>query len=222
MGSSILLWVLWPIVSFTIYKVPLFSQVISPVGANELTFAKQTSFLSPLVQAAGTADKTVPSDIDFTNANIWYPTSPQKRIVTPVNTYSLSIPILGIGEARVMIAGEDLNHSLVHYGGTAMPGEYGNTVIFGHSVLPQFFDPHNYKTIFSTTPTLKPGDEIFVTYDGVSYRYQVFDLVITEPNDLSSLEQNFSGSYLTLITCVPPGTYWKRLNVKAKLTRPTT
>lgn len=207
-GSGILLWVLWPIVSFVVYTAPLFSQVVSPVGTT-------TGLLSPLVSAAESSGATSPSDL--TNANTWFPTSPQKKVVTPVNTYTLSIPKLGITDARVVIAGDDLAKNLVHYGGTGLPGQYGTTVIFGHSVLPQFFDPKNYKTIFSTLPTMKPGDDILVTYDGIQYQYRVYELVVTEPNDLSSLEQNFSDSYLTLITCVPPGTYWKRLNVRSRL-----
>jgi len=32
------------------------------------------------------------------------------------------------------------------------------------------------------------------------------------------LEQKNDASYISLITCVPPGTYWKRLVVRAKLT----
>ncbi len=216
LGSGILLWVLWPIVSFVVYTAPLFSQVVSPVGQGSQIVGKQAGYLSPLVAAASESDSTV-STSDLTNANTWFPTSPQKKVVTPVNTYTLSIPKLGVIDAKVVIAGDDLSKNLVHYGGTGLPGEYGTTVVFGHSVLPQFFDPKNYKSIFSTLPTLKPGDDILVSYDGVQYRYQVYELVVTEPNDLASLEQNFSDSYLTLITCVPPGTYWKRLNVRAKL-----
>lgn len=193
-GAVILLWVLWPIVSFTVVNGDLFAKTITPV-----------------------AEAAVP---DYTNANAWFPTSPQKKVATPVNTYVLSIPKLKINGAVVTIAGDDLAASLVHYGGTAIPGEYGNTVIFGHSTLPQFYNPRNYKTIFSTLPTLKIGDEIDITYDGISYTYKVFDMTVAEPSDLSALEQKFDDSYLTLITCVPPGTYWQRLHVKARLVRP--
>lgn len=207
-GVGILGWVLWPIVSFAVLTAPFLSAVVSPVGSGILT---------PVVLAA-----TSEGGADYSNPNLWFPTFPQKKIVAPVTVYSLSIPKLRVNNAIVTVAGDDLNHSLVHYGGTGLPGEYGTTVIFGHSVLPQFFDPTNYKTIFSTLPTLKIGDDMFVTYDNISYRYQVFDMVVTEPNDLSSLEQKFDDSYITLITCVPPGTYWKRLNVKAKLIKPPT
>jgi len=145
------------------------------------------------------------------------PQVPKKKVSTKVNTYTVSIPKLKIENALTIIGGDDLNEGLVHYGGTGLPGEFGTAVIFGHSTLPQFFSPTNYKTIFSLLPTLEVGDEVNITYDGVAYRYVIYEMVVTDPNDLSVLEQRFDDSYITLVTCVPPGTYWKRLNVKAKL-----
>lgn len=200
LGAAILIWVVWPILSFVLTSGQ-FAPTVTPVV--------DASSTSPVAYAA-----------DYTNPNSWFPTSPQKKVVAPVNTYTLSIPKLKIFDAMVTIAGDDLATSLVHYGGTALPGEYGNTVIFGHSTLVQLYDPKNYKTIFSLLPSLKPGDEIDITYDGISYQYKVYDMTISDPSDLSALAQKFDDSYLTLITCVPPGTYWQRLHVKAKLFRP--
>lgn len=211
LGVSILLWTVWPVIAFTLYTGPLLLKIISPVSEVETGFP-------PIVFANGQSSAT--SDIS-TNANTWYPAKPQKKVVSPVTAYNLSIPKLKIEDATVVIAGDDLTKSLIHYGGTGLPGEYGTTVIFGHSTLPQFYNPTDYKTIFSTLPTLKPGDEIFVNYDGIDYRYVIFEMVVTDPTDLSALEQRFDDSYITLITCVPPGTTWKRLNVKAKLIRIT-
>lgn len=208
-GAAILVWVLWPILSFGIVNADMFASIVTPVSDTKST--------SPVVFAAS---DQLAGGSTFTNANAWFPTSPQKKVVTPVNTYTMSIPKLKISNAVVIVAGDDLMQSLVHYGGTALPGEYGNTVIFGHSTLPQFYNPKSYKTIFSILPSLKSGDEIDITYDGISYRYQVFDMTVSEPSDLSALEQKFDDSYLTLITCVPPGTYWQRLHVKARLVRP--
>lgn len=209
LGVSMLLWTFWPIITFTVFTDPLLSKIISPVADTENGF-------SPVVLAAG---QITPGGDKSTDANSWYPTKPQKKVVSPVNAYTLSIPKLKIKDATVVMGGNDLSKSLIHYGGTGLPGEYGTTVVFGHSTLPQLFNPTDYKTIFSTLPTLKRGDEIFVTYDGVEYRYVIFDMIVTDPTDLSPLEQQFDNSYITLITCVPPGTTWKRLNVKAKLVR---
>jgi sortase A len=215
LGGGILLWVMWPIVSFAATSDGLFSKIVTPISDAQKTMATP---LSSVAYATSGVDSLVSSDsVDYANANMWYPSVPQKHAAPQVNTYSLSIPKLKIQKALVTIAGDDLGASLVHYGGTGLPGQYGNAVVFGHSTLPQFYSPTNYKAIFSLVPTLKIGDEIMITYDGVDYRYVVYEMVVLEPNDLSALEQHFDDSYLTLVTCVPPGTYWKRLNVRAKL-----
>ena len=202
-GGGVLLWAIWPILSFTTFSDTLFPHTVSPVA--------------PLSPVAFAAVPEITGTTDLTNANLWYPTSPQKHIVSRVNTYAISIPKLKITNALVTISGDDLEDSLVHYGGTGIPGQYGTAVIFGHSTLPQFYSPKNYESIFSLLPTLKSGDEIFITYDGIEYRYVIYDMEVLDPTDLSVLEQQFDGSYVTLVTCVPPGTTWKRLDVKAKL-----
>jgi len=213
LGGGLLLWALWPILSFMTISDAFFPHIVSPVS--DARSAKST-VLSPVAFAA--SPELTGSDA-LTNANLWYPTVPQKHVVTPVNTYTLSIPKLKINTALVTIAGDDLDDSLVHYGGTGLPGQYGTAVVFGHSTLPQFYSPTNYKSIFSLLPSLKIGDEIDVSYDGVQYRYLVYDMEVLDPTDLSVLEQQLDDSYLTLVTCVPPGTMWKRLNVKAKLSQ---
>lgn len=214
-GSSILFWVGWPIISFSLFSQYLFAVTVSPLSEIDLS---RTTALSPIVLAA---TNTSSEDVrGLTNANLWFPTLPQKKVVTPVNSYKLSIPKLSITDASVLIAGDDLKKSLIHYGGTALPGEYGTSVIFGHSTLPQFFNPKDYTTIFSTLPTMKVGDDVFITYDGITFQYKVFEMIVLDPTDLSELEQRFDDSYVTLVTCVPPGTYWKRLYVKARLVRP--
>lgn len=216
-GTLLLLWVAWPIISFSLTSESAFAQIIAPVSDMQQNNRTNAS-LSPIALAAGSTDTaTTQGTLDFTNANMWYPTAPQKKVAGRVNTYTLSIPKLKIDNALVVVGGDDLSKSLIHYGGTGVPGEYGTTVIFGHSTLPQFYNPKNYKTIFSLLPTLEIGDEIDIFYDGVAYKYIVYEMVVLDPTDLSTLEQRFDDSYLTLVTCVPPGTYWQRLNVKARL-----
>lgn len=215
-GVAILIWVTSPILLFNIVTSGyITSKPITPIQ-NE-----QQVVSGGLVDSVLAATSDQATNADFTNANLWFPTKPQKKIVGIGQSYGITIPKLEIDDARVLVGTDDLNKSLIHYGGTPMPGDYGNAVVFGHSTLPQFFDPSNYKSIFSTLPTLKKGDDFFVEYDGVSYKYRVYEMTVTEPNDLTPLEQRYDDSYITLITCVPPGTYWKRLNVRAILIRPS-
>ena len=101
----------------------------------------------------------------------------------------------------------------------SLPGEYGNVVIFGHSTLPQLYNAKNYTTIFTYLPSMEKGDKILVRLGEDEYEYETFDIFVVNPDEISVLEQSNDASYITLITCVPPGTYWKRLVVRAKLTK---
>lgn len=199
----------YPIITYQLLVAPRFARTfLSPTSEAEIA----QSFAFP--QAMGTEIDLV----DFTDAENWFPQS-TSDFSQSEGFYNLSVPKLGISNATVIVGSQDLKKSLVQYPGTALPGRFGNTVIFGHSVLPQFFNPKDYKTIFSTLPTLSQKDEIFINFDGVEYRYQVVKMVETSPEDVSVLEQHYDGEYLSLITCVPPGTYLKRLVVRARLVK---
>lgn len=154
-------------------------------------------------------------------ASTWFEDNkkPEDFTASKVESYTLSIPKLGIKDAITTIGGEDLSKSLVHYPGTALPGRVGNTVVFGHSALPIFFSPTNYKTIFATLPTLKVGDEIIVNYDGVRYRYIIEQLFDVLPTDIQILDQDYSDSFISLVTCIPPGDPRnpRRLIVRARI-----
>ena len=155
---------------------------------------------------------------DYRRPSSWFPLAPElPPRSSKITHYTLSIPKLKIEEAVVEIGGENIMESLVQYSGTALPGQYGNPVIFGHSSLPQFFNVENYKTIFATLPTLEEGDEVLIDFDGVQYRYQVIKMIEVDPTDISVLAQYYDSQYLTLVTCVPPGTYLRRLVIRAKL-----
>ena len=130
----------------------------------------------------------------------------------------ISIPKINLIDAKVSAKDTDLTKHLVNYGGTALPPEKGNAVIFGHSTLPQLYDKNDYKTIFSYLYKLETGDDIVVKVGNVTYKYKVESVTVVDPTNTSVLEQNFSDSFLTLITCTPPGTIWKRLVIKARIT----
>lgn len=173
-------------------------------------------------QVLSESSQVSPNLADSSN---WFPDANSKSVpalsqgYTPGNIefYNLSIPKLKIKNAVVSVGSTDLGQSLVHYSGTALPGDLGNPVIFGHSVLPQFFNPKNYISIFSTIHTLEKGDLVITNFDGIEYRYAVSEKFEVKPTDLYVLNQNYSIRELSLITCSPPGTYLRRLVVKAKL-----
>ena len=195
--------VLWPILSYELFTAPTL---------------KQYEFLSPVPASSqeGSLESTINQDL--TRPQNWFPKAKfSRKRESRITHYTLSIPKFEIEDATVEINGEDLKKSLIHYSDTALPGEVGATVIFGHSILPQFYSPSNYLAIFSLIPTLESGDEIIVKFDGITYTYQVIDKVEVKPDNISVLEQPYDNEYLRLITCTSPGTYLRRGVVTAAL-----
>lgn len=210
-GIALLANVLLPILFYQAGRGRFHQELVSPVV--------KTALLATPIDQKTVLGKTEQA-VDFSKLENWFPEAPSlPPKPSKITHYNLSIPVLGIEKAVVQIGGEDLMKSLIHYPGTALPGQYGNAVIFGHSCLPQFFSPKNYKCIFSTLPTLEGSNNVLLDFDGVTYRYQITQIVETRPEDVSVLEQHYDAEYLTLVTCVPPGTYLKRLVVRARLVK---
>ena len=200
----------------------ILTSVIFPIflygSVSRLKFPK---LISPIVETKGSSL----TEIDLTRASNWFPDGAKKEeFLRPnVSFYTISIPKLKIENAVVAIGGEDLSKSLIQYPGTALPGKRGNSAIFGHSILPQFYNPKNYLAIFSTLPMLDIGDVIKIDYDGISYQYRVESMFEVMPTDIQVLDQDSSDSFLTLVTCVPPGHPLKpqRLVVRARVVPPS-
>jgi len=225
-GATFLTTVFYPLVSYQLSNQRWQQQtLLAPIS--ELQVAEAKGMVNPLsnammpeVLAAQNQQPEVVSDIDFTKASNWFPTAPSLPVrPSKITHYQLSIPKLKIDQAVVEIGGNDLGKHLIQYGGTALPGEYGNVVIFGHSVLPVFYNPKDYRSILSLLPTLEKGDEIYIDYDGIQYKYLVDSYNEVQPTDIEILEQKFDRQALSLITCVPPGTYLRRGVIRAYLVK---
>lgn len=224
MGVGIVLLgsVVWPVLSYEFFSSPTLranatdqrtsAQVIPKMVTKEYLFP--TPQPTPIVVA---------SELDYINLSDWFPDR-SLPIVAPseAKSYTLSIPKVGIVDAEVMLGDTNLDHHLIQYPGTANPGEYGSPVIFGHSVLRQFYNPainnpRRYISIFSKIMMLENGDEIVIKEGNVTYRYQVSDKTEVKPEDLYILDQNRSLRQLKLVTCVPEGTTLRRGIVTAIL-----
>lgn len=209
-GVSTISYVLFPIISYQIYFQPTFaSQNIT------LSIPRANIVIASLIsQAKNSIDGT-----DYTRAENWFPKfNPSAGSgQAQVPSYTISIPAIKIENAQVSTIDTDLTKHLVNLQGTSIPPHDGNVVIFGHSTLPQLFNAKDYKTIFANAYKLKNGDNIYAFVKGVKYSYKIFKIIIVDPSDTSTLQQDYDNSYLTLVTCTPPGTIWKRLIVKARL-----
>lgn len=215
LGCLFLFYSFYPLITFEIYsRLFIENKVFSPVPRSAAISSLEAA--NSVLGAYQIFKST--NLFDYTKAGVWFPTKlevKEKRL--RIKEYTLSIPKLNILDAKVLVGGDDLTKSLVHYLPQNLPGEYGNVSIFGHSTLPQLYNVKDYKTIFTYLPFLDKGDRVLIKVDADTYEYEIYEMFVVDPKEISVLDQRYDNSYLTLITCVPPGTYFKRLVVRARL-----
>lgn len=111
-----------------------------------------------------------------------------------------------------------LEKGVIQLEGTALPGQVGNIFITGHSSN-FLWAKGDYNQIFALLHNLVVGDKVYLKYGGTTYQYEVKNEKIVKPDDLSVLEQTKT-SVLTLMTCTPVGTNYRRLIVTTVQTYP--
>lgn len=97
-----------------------------------------------------------------------------------------------------------LRLSAGHFPNTALPGE-GNFVIAGHSSFV-------YTCLFNDMHKAEIGNIITVRTKGKTFTYEIKEIYITSPYDLSVLDST-DQSMLTIVTCTGDGS--ERLIIKA-------
>jgi LPXTG-site transpeptidase (sortase) family protein len=111
---------------------------------------------------------------------------------------------------------QKLLEGIAHAKGTVFPGSIGNCYLFSHSVLNPWEAPR-YNAQFWLLHKLQKEDLVFTFYQGKQYDYEVVEKIVVEAGDTSCLTALYEEPVLTLQTCTPPGTTWRRLIVVAKL-----
>ena len=159
------------------------------------------------------------------NAQVSIPATPASAPVTAAPTItipkiSVNAPVVYLTSTAEADVQQGLQNGVVHYGNTPNPGQNGNAVFFGHSSN-DWWVPGNYKFVFVLLDKLVVGDTFSVDYQSQRYVYQVTNTQVVDPTDVGVLAQT-STPTVTLITCSPPGTSWKRLVVSAKQISPST
>lgn len=109
---------------------------------------------------------------------------------------------------------EKLQYGVVHYPGTASPGEIGNVFITGHSSY-YLWEPGKYKDTFALLHNVEIGDTITIFYKQKRYDYVITEKKVVSPKQVDVLAPS-TDKRLTLMTCTPIGTALNRLVVIAK------
>jgi LPXTG-site transpeptidase (sortase) family protein len=135
-----------------------------------------------------------------------------------IGSLDIEAPILYVNEKDEAVFQQALRNGVVHYPGTALPGEPGNAYIFGHS-SDYVWAAGDYKTVFALLPQIQIGTDIAVSNSqGEAFHYAVIETKVVGPRDLSVLDQFNNEKYLlTLQTSYPLGTALQRYIVVAEL-----
>ena len=110
---------------------------------------------------------------------------------------------------------DGLRDGIVHYPGTAKPGQFGNVFLTGHSSYYPW-DPGKFKDVFATLGKLEVGDKYYVYYNQRQYTYEVVNKKEVQPNNVEVLSQPNDKKVSTLMTCSPVGTTLRRLIITAE------
>ena len=135
-----------------------------------------------------------------------------------IESLDIQAPIVYVEQTDEKVFQENLRNGVVHYPGTALPGQYGNVYIFGHS-SDYPWARGDYKTVFALLPRIQVGEQIKLTdREGNLYTYIVTQTFVAEPSDTHLLSQyNNEKKMLTLQTSYPLGTALRRYMVIAEL-----
>ena len=145
----------------------------------------------------------------------------------PVQTLPLEEPVrvvardIGLDAAvvnpattSVEILDQALEDGAVRYPTSAVLGEEGTMLLFGHSsYLPVVY--HQYYKIFNGIQNLKVGQTVSVYSQGLDYRYTVREVYLANADE-DVIELTQTGKHLVLITCNSFATKSARFVVKAE------
>ncbi|WP_232729971.1 class D sortase [Paenibacillus phocaensis] len=104
----------------------------------------------------------------------------------------------------------NMKHAAVHLTETASLGEPGNAAIAAHRARTK-------GRLFHSLNEVKLGDSIEISTDTQRLVYEVYEILIVEPTEVSVLEPKGDDAILTLITCDPLKNPTHRLILHAKL-----
>lgn len=151
--------------------------------------------------------------INFKQTEVLIPVDPNFSIVIPKIAANAKI-LANIDPVDEKTYLEALQKGVAHAAGTAFPGEGGHIFLFAHST-DYFWNVGTYNAVFYLLGKLVKGDEVNVFYKGQRYVYKVIDKKIVDPKQVEYLTRKSNKEFLTLQTCWPPGTTFKRLLVFA-------
>lgn len=121
----------------------------------------------------------------------------------------INIPSIKLNTVVVeSIEKQYLKHYVCHFENSAMPGQYGNFSLAGHS-------SYRYNEVFNELHKISLEDEIIIKTLNNEFTYVLKDIFEVDPEDTYVLDQDNEKKELTIVTCTNNGK--NRLIVKAEI-----
>jgi sortase A len=146
-------------------------------------------------------------------AEVLVPENPDFSIVVPKIGANARV-ISNVDASSEQAYTEALKKGVGHAMGTAFPGEGGHIFLFAHST-DYWWNVGAYNAVFYLLGKLVKGDDINIFYKGQRFVYKVVDTKVVDPSEVEYLTRKTNQEFLTLQTCWPLGTTFKRLLVFA-------
>ena len=128
----------------------------------------------------------------------------RQEVITEVNPGDEIgiIEIKSVNLKNVIVESTDkkyLNHHVCHFENSAMPGEYGNFALAGHS------STYYYNQVFNELHKVKIGDEIIIKTINDEFTYTITETIVVESDEIEVLDQDMTKKEITLVTCTNGG-----------------
>ncbi len=190
----------WLFMTFT-FLVMLYAVGLAPRTITELGDA----IISPFIPEAAAIAVDEPY---ITVAEL----SDVPHIIVP--KLGINSPIMLPTSANIDILNSELLKGVVHYPGSALPGENGNVFLFGHSTGLKVVHNKNFE-VFNRIQELSAGDIVRVQYGEREFWYRVTSVSVKKAEEALVDLRPDQGRKLTLSTCNVFGAKEDRFVVEA-------
>lgn len=201
-----------PVVAQPVIQQPVIQPVVSPIASVTARPTSSQSVSRPTYAYVSPNTRPVSSDDP---ANYPSPADPSDGY------FAIAIPSLGISDLKISHPTDvttqqgllaPLQSGVGHLFG--YPGNGGTILVYGHSSS-YSWDVSEYTKIFRKINALKPGDKVYIAYQGKTFAYEVTYAQTVAADDMSAYQKN-NGEELILYTCWPPDDVKQRYLVHAK------
>ena len=201
-----------PVVAQPVIQQPVIQPVVSPTASVTARPTSSQPVSRPTYAYVSPNTRPVSSDDP---ANYPSPADPSDGY------FAIAIPSLGISDLKISHPTDvttqqgllaPLQSGVGHLFG--YPGNGGTILVYGHSSS-YSWDVSEYTKIFRKINALKPGDKVYIAYQGKTFAYEVTYAQTVAADDMSAYQKN-NGEELILYTCWPPDDVKQRYLVHAK------